>query len=313
MRNAFWFFLAGAAVLVAFLVQSPYMAYAVYAFLLLIALANLSSRAWLAGLDCERTLSVATLRQGDETEITVTVTNARGWPIPWIFVEDQHPPGFARSGENKRLAVLMPGRSVALRYRLQCPQRGYHRIGPVLLESGDLFGLQKRFRSGEKRDYVAVLPTIAYIETFNVAAKRPQGPVRLSNRVYADPTRINAIREYVPGDPLNTIHWKATARTGTLHVKTFQPSSVQGGTLVLDLHEESFYPHGREERVELAVTIAASIAHLLQMSGEQVGLLTNARDAAEVALLRRRGRRRYRGSRQTRRWWMRRSPHGSAR
>jgi len=128
-----------------------------------------------------------------------------------------------------------------------------------------------------------VLPTIAYIETFTVAARRPQGPVRLTNRIYADPTRINNIREYVPGDPLNTIHWKATARTGELHVKTFEPTSITGGTLILDFHEDSYVMEKREYRMELAVTTAASIAYLLQMSGEQVGLLTNARDAAEVA------------------------------
>jgi len=107
--------------------------------------------------------------------------------------------------------------------------------------------------------------------------------VRISNRIYQDPTRISNVREYQPGDALNTIHWKATARTGTLHVKTFEPSAVQGGTLILDLHEDSYVPERREARVELAITTAASIAWLLQLSGEQVGLVTNARDAAEVA------------------------------
>ncbi len=220
MKNAYWFALAAGALTIAFLVQSPYMAFAMYAFLLLIGLANLSSLAWLAGLDCERRITRTTLQQGDDTEVEITVKNTRGWPIPWIFFEDYHPADFPRRGENKRLAILMPGRSVTLRYTLTCPRRGYHRIGPLLMESGDLFGLQKRFRTGERQEYVAVLPTVAYIDTFNISAKRPQGPVRISNRVYADPTRINSIREYAPGDPLNTIHWKATARTGTLHVKT---------------------------------------------------------------------------------------------
>ena len=283
MKNWTWYVLAAAALAVAFLVQSPYMAYGLYAFLLLLLIAHLSSNAWLAGLDCERALSVATVQAGDEAEVTVTVTNKRGWPIPWIFLEDQSPAGFPCLGENKRLAILMPGRSLALKYRLVCTRRGYHRIGPLLMESGDLFGLQRRFRTGEKRDYVAVLPTIAYIDTFNIASKRPQGPVRISNRIYADPTRINSIREYAPGDPMNSIHWKASARTGKLHVKTYEPSSVTGGTIVLDLFEESFVPEHKDERIELAVTVAASLAYLLQMSGEQVGLLTNARDAAEVA------------------------------
>lgn len=283
MKDVAWYVAAGAALALAFLVQSPYMAYGLYAFLLLLLVARLSSAAWVAGLDCERSISAATVQAGDEAEVAVRVTNRRGWPIPWIFVEDQAPAGFPCLGENKRLAVLMPGRSIELKYRLLCTRRGYHRVGPLLMESGDLFGLQRRFRTGEQRDYVAVLPTIAYIDTFNIAAKRPQGPVRISNRVYADPARINAIREYVPGDPMNTIHWKATARTGKLHVKTFEPSSVTGGTIVLDLHEDSYVPEHKEERIELAITVAASLAYLLQMSGEQVGLLTNARDAAEVA------------------------------
>lgn len=283
MKNVYWFALAAVALVIAFLVKSPYMAFAMYAFLLLIALANLSSRAWLAGLDCERSITRNMLQQGEDTDVEITVKNSRGWPIPWIFFEDYHPADFPRRGDNKRIAILMPERSVTIRYTLTCPRRGYHRIGPLLMESGDLFGLQKRFRTGERQEYVAVLPTVAYIETFNISAKRPQGPVRISNRVYADPTRINSIREYAPGDPLNTIHWKATARTGKLHVKTHDPSSVQGGTLILDLHEDSYVPEDKEQRIELAITTAASIAYLLQMSGEQVGMITNARDAAEVA------------------------------
>ena len=272
-----------AALGAAFFLQSPYMAFSVYAFLLLLIAAHGTSYIWLAGLDCERTTDRLQVWQGEDVGVTVRITNRRGWPIPWIFIEDYHPSDFPRKGPNKRLAILMPGRSISLEYRVTCTRRGYHRIGPVLYESGDFFGLHKRFRTGRFRDYVSVLPTIAYIETFTVAARRPQGPVRLTNRIYADPTRINNIRAYVPGDPLNTIHWKATARTGELHVKTFEPTSITGGTLILDFHEDSYVMEKREYRMELAVTTAASIAYLLQMSGEQVGLLTNARDAAEVA------------------------------
>lgn len=283
MQNLFWFIVAGAALALAFFLQSPYMAFAVYTFLLLVGLAHFSSLAWLSGLDCTRTLSKETALQGEEVSVKVVVENKRGWPIPWIFIEDYHPRDFPRVGQNKQLAFLMPGRSITLEYRLVCPRRGYHRIGPLLMESGDLFGLQRRFRTGVQQDYLSVLPTVAYIDTFNVATKRPHGPVRLSNRIYTDPTRINSIREYAPGDPLNSIHWKATARTGKLHVKTYEPSSVIGGTLVLDLHEASYKPDRKEERMELAITTTASIAYLLQISGEQVGMITNARDAAEVA------------------------------
>lgn len=283
MKNAAWFAAAGAAIAAAFWLQSPYMAYVLYAFLLLLTISHLSSLAWISGLECARSISRTTLQQGEEIDVEVCVTNRHGWPIPWIFLEDYAPADFPLTGQNKLLATLLPGRSVTLKYKLQCPRRGYHRVGPLLMESGDLFGLQKRFKTDQHQEYVSVLPTIAYIDTFNISAKRPQGPVRISNRVYQDPTRIHNIREYIPGDPLNAIHWKATARTGVLHVKTHEPSSVVGGTVMLDLHEDSYKPEGKEERIELAITTAASIAYLLQMSGEQVGLLTNAGDAAETA------------------------------
>jgi len=283
MKALNWLLLAGSLLFAAFVMRSPYLAFSIYIFLSLGALAWISAKLWLSKVDCERSISETLLRQGETATVKVKVTNPHPWPIPWMFIEDYHPPDFPRAGDNKRLISLMPGQSAELEYTLTCTRRGYHRIGPLMMESGDLFGLQKRFRSGARRDYVSVLPTVAYIDTFNVASRRPQGPVRFSNRIYEDPTRIHNIREYYPGDPMKNVHWKATARTGRLHVKTHEPSTVVGGTLILDLHDESYIPEKKDSRMELAITTAASIAYLLQMSGEQVGMVTNARDAAEEA------------------------------
>lgn len=275
--------MAAAALAASLLLRSPYMTYAIYAFLLLVFIANLSSRAWTSGLHVTRSLSSDTVRQGEEVEIEVIVENRRGWPIPWIYVEDFAPPDFPLRGDNRQLTMLMPGRSITLKYLLQCPRRGYHRLGPVLYESGDLFGLQRRFKTGEQQDYVSVLPTVAYIDTFNIGMRRPQGAVRISNRIYEDPTRISGLREYVPGDPMSRIHWKASARHGQLFVKQNEPANVRGGTLILDLFDAWYQDDNGAQRMELAITTAASIAYLLHVSGEQVGLVTNARDAAEVA------------------------------
>ena len=279
-----WFVLGGVGTGVAFVAPSPYMAYSLYAFILLVVIARVSSFLWLVGLDADRKVSAQTIQQGESVNVDVRVTNRRGWPIPWIFVEDLYPAFCHRAGENTRLAVLMPGRSLEIRYTLTIPKRGYHRIGPVVLESGDLFGLRRRFRTGKRQDYVSVLPTIAYIETFNFAARRPQGPIKVSHRIYEDPSRLAGLREYQQGDPLNRIHWKTTARTGELFTKTYEPSAVSGGTMVLDLHGESYKPEERERRMELAITTTASISYLLQQSGEQVGMITNGLDAAEEAL-----------------------------
>ena len=103
----------------------------------------------------------------------------------------------------------------------------------------------------------------------------------MSHRLFEDPTRIAGVRGYQSGDPFNRIHWRATARTGVLHSKIYEPSTVAGATILLDFHQQSFAAADEPVRSELAVTAAASLAGALSQMGQQVGLITNGRDAAE--------------------------------
>ncbi|MEA3366197.1 MAG: hypothetical protein U9Q79_11215, partial [Candidatus Hydrogenedentes bacterium] len=80
MRNALWFIIGGIVLALAFVFESPYLSYAPYAFLLLVAIAHFSSWAWLSGLDCQRTINRTTVHQGEDITIEATVENRRGWP-----------------------------------------------------------------------------------------------------------------------------------------------------------------------------------------------------------------------------------------
>src|SRR4029077_9597788 len=89
------------------------------------------------------------------------------------------------------------------------------------------------------------------------------------------------IRGYQPGDPLNRVHWRATARTGGLPCKMYEPSCIAGLALRLDCHKASFPAQGEPHRSELAVTAAASLANAVYQMGQQIGFITNGRDAAD--------------------------------
>ena len=96
-----------------------------------------------------------------------------------------------------------------------------------------------------------------------------------------DPTRLRGIRRWQPGDPMRSVHWAATARTGVLHSKIYEPSSIAGATLVLDMHESTNPKKHEPVRSDMAITAAASIAAWLHESGEPFALATNGRDAAD--------------------------------
>jgi uncharacterized protein (DUF58 family) len=120
------------------------------------------------------------------------------------------------------------------------------------------------------------------LEGYDLTTRRPMGEVRLTHRLFEDPTRISGVRPYEHGDPLNRVHWMATARTGAIHCKTFEPSCVIGATILLDFHRDSHsLMNAATYTSELAVTAAASLAHAVYQTGQQVGLITNGRDAAD--------------------------------
>ena len=84
---------------------------------------------------------------------------------------------------------------------------------------------------GSEPHFVLVYPKVVPLEGYDLASRRPIGEVLLTHRLFEDPTRIAGVRGYEPGDPLNRIHWKATARTGSLHSKIHEPSTLSGATV----------------------------------------------------------------------------------
>jgi uncharacterized repeat protein (TIGR01451 family) len=247
------------------------------------------ARNWIGKLTATRRCKWDTAEVGETVSVTVTLRNAGWLPVPWVLLEDLLPKR-AVSASNPRLQVkgkrlqirMIPGHGEAtIKYKLKLRLRGYYQIGPLVLESGDLFGLHRRFRVDAEPHYLLVYPPVVPLEGYDLASRRPIGEVRLTHRLYEDPTRISGVREYQAGDPLNRIHWRATARTGALHCKVYEPSTIAGITLLLDFHQAGYPSRGEPHRSELAVTTAVSLAHAVYQMGQQVGLISNGRDAAD--------------------------------
>lgn len=284
-----WFLGVMLLMLAALVLESGLLAYAMYVLLGLLIISRLMTLSWIGRLDANRHCDSTEVLAGDEVSVLVVVNNHGLLPVPWVLLEDLIPAkkSIATSKrlkiKNKRLKIAMiaPKSKITMEYQIKFKQRGYYQIGPLVLETGDFFGLHRRYRVGTEPHFVLVYPQIVPLRGYELASRRPIGEIRISHRLYEDPTRNAGVREYQPGDPLNRIHWRATARTGTLCSKIYEPSTIAGATVVLDFHE-SGYPIGREpHRSELAVTTAASLAYALYQTGQQFGLITNGQDAAD--------------------------------
>lgn len=274
---------------VAWVFQLALLAYAMYTLLGVLIASRMLARVWAQSLSATRETSRPTAEVGDKVAVAIKVRNRGALPIAWVLLEDllprhaliHEPPNLQVRGRRMQLAMLRGGGSKSVLYQMQCNRRGYYQIGPLVLETGDLFGLHRRFRVLTEPTFLLVYPQVIPLDGYDIASRRPIGEVRMTHRLFEDPTRISGVRAYALGDPLNRIHWKATARSGALQSKVYEPSTLAGATIVLDFHQDSYPRRDEPYRSELAITAAASLANAVYQIGEQVGLVSNARDAAD--------------------------------
>lgn len=86
---------------------------------------------------------------------------------------------------------------------------------------------------------------------------------------------LYSIREYQPGDPMAAVHWKSSAKTGTLRVKEFSKGGLHNYTLFLNIIDPQTNVRVGREALENRVTETASLAYHLIRRGDEVSLKTS--------------------------------------
>src|SRR4029078_6306094 len=84
------------------------------------------------------------------------------------------------------------------------------------------------------------------------------------------------VRPYAPGDSMNRIHWKSTARHGEIQVKEFDLEQTADAWIILDLQRSVQTGRGDESTAESAIRVAASIADKAITENRAVGRTVNA-------------------------------------
>ena len=284
-----WILAALVVLLLAYVFDMGLLIYAMYAVIGIMVVSRFLSGNWVDHVVAVRKCDQLSLEEGEMLNVFIDVENNGSFPISWMLIEDLLPasarlekaPSLTLKGSCVDVVQLGRKKTKHLVYQIQVNRRGYYQIGPLVLETGDLFGLHRRYRVASEPNYVLVYPKTISLEGYDISSRRPIGEVVMTHRLFEDPTRISGVRDYEPGDSFGRINWRATARTGVLQSKTYEPSTVAGATILIDFDTRSFDRKHEPFRSELSITAAASIANALFQMGQQVGVVSNGRDAAD--------------------------------
>ncbi|TDD04524.1 DUF58 domain-containing protein [Nonomuraea diastatica] len=153
------------------------------------------------------------------------------------------------------------GRTVS--YPLPTDVRGEIPVGPLRLVRADPFGLTRRVREYGRPATLLVRPrTVVLPVPPSGRAHHLEGPA--GDNAPSGTVTFHTLREYVVGDDLRHIHWRSSARTGTLMVRRLIDAALPTTTVVLDTRDLT----------EPAVDAAASVALAAAQAGFPVRVLT---------------------------------------
>jgi uncharacterized protein (DUF58 family) len=206
-------------------------------------------------LEVAREVQPVRVERGQAATGSVTVHNRSGRPAgPLRAVE---PVG------DRRVAVRLPVVRAHSRrtseYRIPTSRRGELVVGPLRLIRRDPLGLLLAQRAVGEPTVVRVHPRIHPIGPRpGERSRHLEGP----NKDTAQGSiSFHTLREYVVGDDLRKVHWRSSARTGTLMVRLDMDTSRPSTVVALDTRADHYDGDRFEEAVDFAASVvAASLA-----------------------------------------------------
>jgi uncharacterized protein (DUF58 family) len=172
---------------------------------------------------------------GKYAEERFVVENTGPLPKLWLELRDHSElPGHLVS----RVINSLPAhRQRSWAIKTMCYRRGRFMLGPITLYSGDPFGLFLLKRDIPLAGHIVVYPPTFALPGFSPRIGQVSGGDALRRRTHYVTTNVAGVRDYVPGDSFNRIHWRSTARTGRLIVKEFELDPMADIWLFLDLEK----------------------------------------------------------------------------
>lgn len=220
---------------------------------------------------------------GETVTITIALSNRSWLPVPWLHIVESVAVQLAIGDSINQVVSMGTKETVEFSYNVSARRRGYYRLGPLRLHMGDLFGLSKEQRAELPVGYLTVYPRIVPLSQLGLSARLPFGTVASRQRLFADPSRPNGVREFRSGDSLRQINWKSSAHTSQLMVKTVEPAISLESAILLNLNLEDYQRRNRATTLEWAIEVAASLAAHLVNQRQAVGLMSNGIDPLAIS------------------------------
>ncbi len=204
------------------------------------------SRLVLQGLDLNRISRIHRSQVGLNLEERFELINHSRIPHLWVAIKNDSP--LPDSKGSKVIGLIKGNETRSYLVRTRLIQRGLFPLGDTILSSGDIFGLFQVQRRLPARDSILVFPMTVDIRDFPSPAGTLPGGEAMRRRTQQITANAAGVRDYLPGDPFNRIHWLSSARQNRLIVKEFELDPLAEVWMIFDADKQL---HRGEARIQV--------------------------------------------------------------
>jgi uncharacterized protein (DUF58 family) len=266
-------FVTAFLVVAAFSTGWPFLFYLLYLAILVIGGSYILVRLGLTDLEAGYAVSQLHGHVGDRMRVTYTLRNGSRLPKLWLEVHNPTTLPGALPGR----AITLGGRSErSWLIRVPLSRRGHFRIEPLHIRTGDPFGFFEAAATVGQGVSVIVYPRLEPIPSWRLPSAILEGSHASPERTLQTTPLATSVRPYAPGDAMNRIHWKTTARHGELQVKEFDLEQTADAWIILDLQRGIGGGRGDESTTEAAIRVAAAVSDKAIAENRAVGFTVNA-------------------------------------
>ena len=221
------------------------------------------------------------LSNGDENIIIINVRNRMSFTLK-LFIIDELPPQF----QNRNFKIegeIKPMENKFFKYSLRPVERGEYFFGNIIIFISSGLGLIKRRQIFDQSKTLSVYPSFLNLRKYQLLADTSSsyyGSRR--HRRIGNSLEFEQIRDYVTGDDVRNINWKATARQGHLLLNSYIEERSQQVYCIIDKGRLMKMPFKGLSLLDYAVNSTLVLSNICLRKQDKTGLFTFSDNAVDM-------------------------------
>ena len=208
--------------------------------------------------------------EGEDMFVDEEIYNKKPVPIPWVKADIHSSKWLEFAGASSSIVderrfvtsgfMLRSYQKTKRRWYMKCTKRGVFDIENATITCGDILGLISESKAVPINTRLIVYPGMIEIDELFFSTRDILGDAIVKRFIMDDPFIVKGIREYIPGDAINRLNWKASAKTNKLMVNENDFTTKVGITVLMNVQSDidEFKGVMNKDVIELAVKVSAT-------------------------------------------------------